>query len=155
MRAVGLRAPAVLHSAVPLPAAQERIIIIRFGVSSFGPNHYVAYSYLLTAQRDALLSARKIFGSTAAICAGAYYYLVTSAQPLSLLPDSCQSDTFFFALVTGQRRSLDLKLSDTRFYEPRIRDTLLSARKTCCQLRRSDASAHIRQSSTYKSVKHR
>ena len=28
---------------------------------------------------------------------------------------------FFFTLVTGPRRSLSLKLSDTRFYEPQIR----------------------------------
>jgi len=28
---------------------------------------------------------------------------------------------FFFTLVTGPRRSLSLKLSDTRVYEPQIR----------------------------------
>ena len=31
---------------------------------------------------------------------------------------------FFFTLVTGPRRSLSLKLSDTRVYEPRIRARL-------------------------------
>jgi len=32
--------------------------------------------------------------------------------------------TFFFTLVTGPRRSLSLKLSDTRVYEPQIRARL-------------------------------
>ena len=31
---------------------------------------------------------------------------------------------FFFTLVTGPRRSLSLKLSDTRVYEPQIRARL-------------------------------
>jgi len=31
---------------------------------------------------------------------------------------------FFFTLVTGPRRSLRLKLGDTRVYEPQIRDLL-------------------------------
>ena len=31
---------------------------------------------------------------------------------------------FFFALVTGPRRSLSLKLSDTQVYEPQIRARL-------------------------------
>ena len=33
---------------------------------------------------------------------------------------------FFFTLVTGPRRSLSLKLSDTKVYEPQIRDFLNS-----------------------------
>ena len=32
---------------------------------------------------------------------------------------------FFFTLVTGPRRSLSLKLSDTRVYEPQVRCKLL------------------------------
>ena len=32
---------------------------------------------------------------------------------------------FFFTLVTGPRRSLSLKLSDTRVYEPQIRARLV------------------------------
>jgi len=42
---------------------------------------------------------------------------------------------FFFALVTGPRRSLSLKLSDTRVYEPQIRARLWSCHavnKRCC-----------------------
>jgi len=31
---------------------------------------------------------------------------------------------FFFTLVTGPRRSLSLKLNDTRVYEPQIRARL-------------------------------
>jgi len=33
---------------------------------------------------------------------------------------SCNHVFFFFTLVTGPRRSLSLKLSDTRLYEPQI-----------------------------------
>jgi len=34
---------------------------------------------------------------------------------------------FFFTLVTGPRRSLSLKLSDTRVYAPQIRDLEVTA----------------------------
>ena len=34
------------------------------------------------------------------------------------------ADNFFFTLVTGPRRALSLKLSDTRVYEPEIRTRL-------------------------------
>ena len=34
------------------------------------------------------------------------------------------SQVFFFTLVTGPRRSLSLKLGDTRVYEPQIRARL-------------------------------
>ena len=43
---------------------------------------------------------------------------------------------FFFTLVTGPRRSLSLKLSDTRVYEPQIRARL-------------GTTAHIRCSSNH------
>ena len=35
---------------------------------------------------------------------------------------------FFFTLVTGPRRSLSLKLSDTRVYEPQIRVRLVATK---------------------------
>ena len=38
---------------------------------------------------------------------------------------------FFFTLVTGPRRSLSLKLSDTRVYEPQIRALLGTASHFC------------------------
>jgi hypothetical protein len=49
-----------------------------------------------------------------------------------LMASACQVDRpkstffffFFFTLVTGPRRSLSLKLSDTRLYEPEIRTRL-------------------------------
>ena len=37
------------------------------------------------------------------------------------LPVAASSTRFFLTLVTGPRRSLSLKLSDTRVYEPQIR----------------------------------
>jgi len=40
---------------------------------------------------------------------------------------SGQAFFFFFTLVTGPRRSLSLELSDTRVYEPQIRDRLWSS----------------------------
>ena len=45
-------------------------------------------------------------------------YLVVS------LPGAVCQFFFFFTLVTGPRRSLSLKLSDTRVYEPQIRARL-------------------------------
>ena len=47
-------------------------------------------------------------------------YLILWAAPCTR---GCRSSTpfFFFTLVTGPRRSLRLKLSDTRVYEPQIR----------------------------------
>ena len=38
---------------------------------------------------------------------------------------------FFFTLVTGPRRSLSLKLSDTRVHEPQIRARLGTATHFC------------------------
>ena len=38
---------------------------------------------------------------------------------------------FFFTLVTGPRRSLSLKLSDTRVYEPQIRARLGTTAHFC------------------------
>ena len=38
---------------------------------------------------------------------------------------------FFFTLVTGPRRSLSLKMSDTRVYEPQIRARLGTATHFC------------------------
>ena len=38
---------------------------------------------------------------------------------------ACRPEAFFFTLATGPRRSLSLKLSDTRVYEPQIRARLL------------------------------
>ena len=37
----------------------------------------------------------------------------------------------FFTLITGPRRSLSLKLSDTRVYEPQIRTRLGTAAHLC------------------------
>ena len=49
---------------------------------------------------------------------------------------------FFFTLVTGPRRSLSLKLSDTRVYEPQIRARLGITEHSCevgvLQLRAGD-----------------
>jgi len=39
---------------------------------------------------------------------------------------------FFFTLVTGSRRSLNLKLSDTRVYEPQIRARLGTTAGLAC-----------------------
>ena len=39
--------------------------------------------------------------------------------------------SFFFTLVTGARRSLSLKLSDTRVYEPQIRARLGTTAHFC------------------------
>ena len=39
-------------------------------------------------------------------------------------PHDCDLFFFFFTLVTGPRRSLSLKLSDTKVYEPQIRARL-------------------------------
>ena len=48
------------------------------------------------------------------------------------LPEDCPRDLallfFFFTLVTGPRRSLSLKLSDTRVYEPQMRARLGTTR---------------------------
>ena len=44
---------------------------------------------------------------------------------------------FFFALVTGPKRSLSLKLSDTRVYEPQIRARLGTAAHFCEVVERS------------------
>jgi len=41
---------------------------------------------------------------------------------------------FFFTLVTGPRRSLRLKLSDTRVYEPQIRARLGTTAYFCTGL---------------------
>ena len=38
---------------------------------------------------------------------------------------------FFFTLVTGPRRSLNLKLSDARVYEPQIRALLVTTTHFC------------------------
>ena len=43
---------------------------------------------------------------------------VAGAGRFSLQPHILQPQSFFFTLVTGPRRSLSLKLSDTRVYEP-------------------------------------
>ena len=42
-----------------------------------------------------------------------------------------QSRSFFFTLVTGPRRSLSLKLSDARVYEPQIRARLGTTAHFC------------------------
>ena len=49
-------------------------------------------------------------------------------------PHSSSCDTlffFFFSFVTGPRRSLSLKLSDTRVYEPQIRARLVTTAHFC------------------------
>ena len=51
---------------------------------------------------------------------------------------------FFFTLVTGPRRSLSLKLSSTRVYEPQIRAKKKVAR---------NGTEHQRARGTYKTVK--
>ena len=38
---------------------------------------------------------------------------------------------FFFTLVTGPRRTLSLKVSDTRVYEPQIRARLVTTAYLC------------------------
>jgi len=43
----------------------------------------------------------------------------------------CRVFFFFFTLVTGPRRSLSLKLSDTRVYEPQIRARLGTTAHFC------------------------
>jgi len=45
--------------------------------------------------------------------------------------------TYFFTLVTGPRRSLNLKLSDTKVYEPQIR-ARLGTTAHCCEAPRRD-----------------
>ena len=51
--------------------------------------------------------------------------IVRKAQTLNSKPSILNPDFFFFfTLVTGPRRSLSLKLSDTRVYEPQIRARL-------------------------------
>jgi len=45
-------------------------------------------------------------------------------KPPNPVPGGGRVLLFFFTLVTGARRSLSLKLSDTRVYEPQIRARL-------------------------------
>ena len=47
-----------------------------------------------------------------------------SSEPLHRYPVMPWVLFFFFTLVAGSRRSLSLKLSDTRVYEPQIRARL-------------------------------
>ena len=47
-----------------------------------------------------------------------------SGRVAALVTRSGQLLFFFFTLVTGPRRSLSLKLSDTKVYEPQIRASL-------------------------------
>jgi len=44
-----------------------------------------------------------------------------------------REDFFFFTLVTGPRRSLSLKLSDARVYEPQVRARLSTISHFCGQ----------------------
>jgi len=60
---------------------------------------------------------------------------------LSAGREARRADVFFFlsfTLVTGPRRSLMLKLSDTRVYEPQIR-ALLGTTAHFCRVDRADA----------------
>ena len=53
------------------------------------------------------------------------------AHGASAPPPSCTPFFFFFTLVTGPRRSLSLKLIDTRVYEPQIRAHLGTTAHFC------------------------
>ena len=64
-------------------------------------------------------------GSNAARCR-AIPAAIASPPPL---PATCLSVFFFFTLVTGPRRSLSLKLSDTRVYAPEMRARLSVSRR--------------------------
>jgi len=54
-----------------------------------------------------------------------------SPEPEIRSPKSGTRHTFFFTLVTGPRRSLSPKLSDTRVYEPQIRARLGTTAHFC------------------------
>ena len=47
-----------------------------------------------------------------------------AASLMNAAQDGDAAKVFFFTLVTGPSRSLSLKLSDTRVYEPQIRARL-------------------------------
>jgi len=60
-------------------------------------------------------------------------YLQGGVLPTSLseIADETRRSFFFFTLVTGPRRSLFLKLGDTRVYEPQIRARLGTTAHFC------------------------
>jgi len=107
--------------------AQARSVLEEEGAHSRGRHHShrtAGHRVMMREEREAKLQEKRMVTTEPVSAKTEDDYIAARTHLASMRREVADCFCFFFNLVTGPRRSLSLKLSDTRVYEPQIRARL-------------------------------